>query len=155
MFARSSNTFKFSRQFDRRSPVEFGQKAEIPAGWFVVRFSHVEPMEKRRKTHGKWAKISSKHGSIFRVLRYSVNLPADNIVLDWAGWIDLQGRKETDQDHLTLTISNIRWYHFVCIPFKHVDPAYRLSSWIAVILGGLSVILGVLSIVLPWLQQAG
>jgi hypothetical protein len=130
------------RTFSRVSPVDFFENGGAPMGWIVVRHSHVGTILERRRTHGRWVKVTSAKGKIFRVLRYSVNLPANEIVMDWAGWIDLQGRKDEESDTLALTIVTARWWHFFIIPFRHVDPAYRLSAWLA----ALSVILGIVSI---------
>jgi len=130
--------------FQRVSPAEFAKKVELPAGWIVVRYSHVGPKLTRRKTHARWVAITSDRATVFRIVRYSVDLPADRIVIDWAGWIDLQGRTDEEVDEIELTITTARWYQFFTLPFRHVDPSYRLSAW----LGGISVGLGVLSIIL-------
>lgn len=128
--------------FKRVSPFNFFERGGPPLGWLVVRHSHVGSTAERRRTHGHWVLVTSVKGKIFRVLRYSVNLPADEIVVDWAGWIDLQGRTDQELDQLALTITTARWWQFFTIPFRHVDPAYRLSAW----LGAISVALGALSI---------
>jgi hypothetical protein len=134
--------------FRRVSPVEFFERGGVPLGWIVVRHSHVDTIRHRRQTHGRWVCLRSERGQIFRVLRYSVNLPASEIVVDWAGWIDLQGRGDKESEELSLTITTAQWWQFATIPFRHVDPAYRLSTW----LGAISVALGILSVLLvrPW-----
>ena len=113
-------------------------------GWIVVRHSHLDSKRDRRKTHGHWVAISSGKNRIYRIVRYSVNLPTDKIVLDWAGWIELQGRTDDEAEAIDLTIARATWPELAIIPFKHIDPGYRLSAW----LGGISVALGLLSVVL-------
>jgi hypothetical protein len=131
-------------KFARVSPVDFFERGGIPLGWIVLRHGHVDTILNRRRTHGRWVCIRSDKGKIFRVLRYSVNLPTSQIVMDWAGWIDLQGRTDKESEKLPLTITTARWWQFFTIPFRHVDPAYRLSAW----LGAISVGLGALSVLI-------
>jgi hypothetical protein len=135
------------RKFSRQSPVSFFERGGVPLGWIVIRHSHVRTVLERRETHGKWVSVSSGKRKIFRVLRYSVILPIDQIVIDWAGWIDLQGRTDEESSELMLTIETARWWQFITIPFRHVDPAYRLSAW----LGATSIGLGALSVVISLL----
>lgn len=130
--------------FKRVSPASFAEKVGLPLGWIVVRHTHVETKLKRRKTHGHWVAITSDKGTIFRILRYSVNLAADQVVMDWVGWIDLQGRTEDETETLGLAVRTARWYELPIIPFRHVDPGYRMSAW----LGAISLGLGALSVVL-------
>ena len=54
------------------------------------------------------------------------------------------GRTEDEQPELDLTIRRAKFWELAVIPFKHIDPGYRLSAW----LGGISLALGVLSLVL-------
>jgi len=133
-----------SGQFGRISPAKFADKVELAMGWIVVRHCHLSSKSDRRATHGHWVAITSGKHRIYRIIRYSVNLPADKVVVDWAGWIDLQGRTEDEQPELDLTIRRAKFWELAVIPFKHIDPGYRLSAW----LGGISLALGVLSLVL-------
>lgn len=126
------------------SPAKFADKIELPMGWIVVRHSHLGSKLERRKTHGHWVAITSGQNRIYRIIRYSVNLEADKIVMDWAGWIDLQGRTDDEADTLDLVITKATWCQLAVIPFKHIDPGYRLSAW----LGAISVGLGLLSVIL-------
>jgi hypothetical protein len=131
-------------RFTRVSPAKFAEKVGLPMGWIVVRHTHVESKLTRRKTHGRWVVVKSDKATIFRILRYSVNLAADQVVMDWVGWIDLQGRTDEEEDAIMLTISSARWHQLIVIPFRNVDPGYRMSAW----LGAISVGLGILSVVL-------
>lgn len=137
-----------NKTYSRKSPISFFERGGIPLGWVVVRHSHVDTVRDRRKSYGRWVSITCGKHRIFRVLRYSVNLPANQIVIDWGGWIDLQGRTDKESTSLNLQITTARWWQFFTIPFRHVDPAYRLSAW----LGAISILLGILSLFLtrPW-----
>jgi hypothetical protein len=126
------------------SPAKFADKVELPAGWTVLRFSHLDEKDARRATHGKWVALTRGRNTIYRVVRYSVTLPASDIVLDWAGWIDLQGRLADAPDQIQIAIRTPRLCEYLLIPFKHIDPGYRMSAW----LGAISVGLGVLSVIL-------
>jgi hypothetical protein len=115
----------------------------LDTGWIVLRHDHLETKTERRETHGRWVKIRSDKGTIYRIIRYSGSLGRDNIVIDYLGWIELQGREDEIQVSYPITISTVRWYETPILPFKHIDPGIRLSSY----LGGLSVILGILSLI--------
>ncbi len=130
--------------FKRTSPAKFADRVELPAGWTVLRHDHLPEKLQRRATHGKWVAIESGQNRIFRILRYSVNLPKRDIVLDWAGWIDLQGRNAKIYNSIPLKIRSPKILEYPIIPFRHVDPGYRMSAW----LGLLSVVLGSLSLIL-------
>lgn len=138
----------FEGDFARVSPTKFVEKIALPVGWFVVRFDQIQDKAARRNSHGKWFSIKSDRRTIYRMLRFSVNLkgttPNGNpeIVLDWAGWIDLYDRDENVDAPLHLTISRVSWWKRPWVYLKHPDPAVRLSSY----LGWASVILGAISI---------
>jgi len=128
----------------RVSPRQVHESYKLPLGWVVVRHGHLDTMSDRRKTHGRWVKIKSDKGTVYRLVRYSGSLPRDGIVIDYLGWMELQGRQDEIQESYPITISSVRWYENLILPFKHIDPGIRLSSY----LGGLSVILGIVSIYL-------
>lgn len=130
--------------FRRVSPAKFSERVELPAGWAVLRFSHLPGQETRRATHGRWIALTSGGNTIYRIVRYSITLSARDIVLDWAGWIDLQGRVADAPEVIPISIRSPRFWEYLIIPFKHIDPGYRMSAW----LGTISVALGVLSVVL-------
>lgn len=139
------------RKFDRVAPATFKERAELPLGWFVIRYSLVEDKGDRRKSHGRWYKIKSDRGTIYRTLRYSVKISGSNnkddicdIVLDWAGWIDLQGRNADEMETLDLRISPLSLIAYPLIPIRHPDSGIRISGW----LGLTSIGLGLLSVVL-------
>lgn len=130
--------------FTRKPPAQFGEKVDLPMGWIVLRHEHLADKLARRKVTYRWATVICGKNKLFRVLRFSVNLPANEIVLDWPGWIDLQGRTTDTLDLIELEIRTPHWWEYLIIPFRHVDPGYRMSAW----LGAISVGLGVLSVAL-------
>lgn len=130
--------------FSRKPPAQFGEKVDLPLGWAVLRHGHLNPKQKRRDVTYRWATIVCSKRKIFRVLQFSGNVPLNEIVLDWPGWIDLQGRVADTLDTIDLEVRKPHFWEYLVIPFSHVDPGYRMSAW----LGAISVGLGVLSIVL-------
>lgn len=142
----------FEGKFTRVSPAQFVEKIALPLGWFVVRFDQLPDKSARRRSHGKWFSIVSDKGTIYRMLRFSINLRGSSgaeeaqIVLDWAGWIDLHGRDEDVDMPLQLTISRVSGGRLPLVYLKHPDPAVRLSSylgWTSISLGALSIILAI------------
>lgn len=136
--------------FERKSPASFAQKVGIPPGWFVVSHRFFPDAKKRRSLHGSWFKIASDKGTIYRIIRFSPNLPGginkevSAVVVDWMGWIDLWGREENVDQEIELRFSKVSWWMYPYMAFSHPDPTHRLAGELAI----LSVGLGLLSIVL-------
>ncbi|HUW29349.1 MAG TPA: hypothetical protein VMV97_12145 [Sulfuriferula sp.] len=137
-------------QFTRVSPAAFLEKIGIPAGWFVISHRWMPEKSNRRLSHGRWFKIKSTHGEVFRILRFSASLEGSpkagsgQIVIDWPGWLDLFGRADDVDGPIELEFSEARWWQFPRLAVSHPDPTIRLSG----LLGLLSVVLGVLSAIL-------
>jgi len=138
--------------FTLLSPRAFAEvaKVEIPVGWFVISHRWMPEKVGRRLLHGRWSKIKSPNGEIFRILRFSTNLEGSpsqgsgQIVLDRVGWLDLQGRAENVDIPIQLEFIQARWWQFPKLAVAHPDPTIRLSGR----LGLWSVFLGALSIIL-------
>ena len=134
-------------KFTRKPPAQFGERVELPLGWTVIRHGHLDDQDKRREVTYRWAAILCGKQKIFRVIRFGASLASDEIVLDWPGWIDLQGRRAKILESVQLEIRTPHFWEYLIIPFKHVDPGYRLSAW----LGAISIALGLLSLGLAFL----
>lgn len=136
--------------FNRLSPTKFAEKASIPLGWMVISSRCVSSKSERRRTHGKWFRIESAHGTSYRVLRFSPNLAAPaadhpgKLVLDWPAWLELNGYADDVSTPLQLTITKASLWHLPQVAASHPDPTVRISSELALI----SVVLGILSIIL-------
>ena len=135
--------------FQRVSPAAFAEKIGIPLGWFVISHRWIADKKLRRKYHGKWFKLSTESGAIFRVIRFSANLTCTpsgpgQIVIDWPGWLDLFGREENVDGPVEISISPARWWEYPRLAISHPDPAMRLAGWISL----LSLLLGIVSIAL-------
>lgn len=140
---------QFKGEFSRKSPAKFFRDTDVPVGWFVVSHRWVSNKKDRRISHGKWHKITSKYETIYRILRYSVNLPKKEgvIVLDWIGWIDLNGREEAVDNPISLQIKTVKWWEYPKCALSHPDPAYRLATKLAIV----SIGLGFLSLIIAFL----
>ncbi|MGL6335698.1 hypothetical protein ACSZMH_11360 [Aeromonas jandaei] len=144
--------------FVRVSPSAFADKTGIPQGWFVISHRWMPDKLKRRKYHGKWFKLSTSSGCIYRVLRFSVNLRGKSgsqgdIVIDWPAWLDLFGREEDVNRAIEINITPAKWWEYPRLAISHPDPAMRLAGWIAIsslFLGALSVVLGGWSLYLSY-----
>lgn len=137
-------------RFTRVAPTALVQDMQIPAGWFVISHRWMPEKLNRRQSHGRWYKIKSSQGVVFRILRFSPNLRGSlsagsgGIVIDWAGWLDLHGQAEDVDGPIELEFSEARWWQFPRLAVSHPDPTVRLSG----LLGLGSVALGILSIIL-------
>lgn len=134
--------------FHRRSPAAFAAKVGIPPGWFVLSWAWMPDKQIRRRSHGRWFKITHGSRSVYRVLRFSGNLKADTkkregtIVIDYPAWLELNDYAEDLDGPVNLTIEPVSRWRFWTMAVSHPDPVYRLAG----ALGLTSLGLGVLSL---------
>lgn len=119
----------------------------LPTAYFAVSWRILPAKNERRRQCGKWFEISSGEGTIFRVLQYSSALKygenADpEILLDYSGWMELNGNSSDLGVPVKLTARRARWYQYPRLAVAHPDPSYRLASWVAM----LSLVLGALAL---------
>jgi len=151
--------FSVQRCFQRKSPTSFYSSGEGRLGWFIISSRLVEGRRRRRLTHGTICRLRTAQGSIYRVVRYSPNIGGSSaktetsgsgypktatceIVLDWLGWIELDGRKDDVSRNLIIEIDTIPTFMKLFYVFKHPEPAIVLGGY----LGLISVFLGFSSI---------
>ncbi len=124
-----------------------------PPAWLSISHRWVERKEDRRKLHGKWCRITSPYTSragIYRALRFGPTLAFDDaresgeVAIDWAGWLDLQGRDGLEQGELGLKIEVVGGLTVFLASWLHPDPSYRIASQISLV----SFALGILALVL-------
>ena len=135
--------------FQRVSPAKFAEKIGIPLGWFVISHRWIGSKKERRISHGRWFRLKTSSGTVYRVLRFSANLKSAagetaEIVLDYPAWLDLHGRAEDVDGPLEVCIEPAKWWEAPRLAVSHPDPSIRLAGWLAV----LSVFLGVVSVLL-------
>jgi hypothetical protein len=139
--------------FTRTTPAVFAQKTGIPAGWIVVHHDLVKTKAERRRASGRWFKLKSSSGNIYRILRFSPRLrgpPHDEpyeLVIDWPGWLILHNYDDNLDPPLVLEIFRTKWWEFPRLAVSHPDPLARTAG----ILGLVSVGLGILSVILALL----
>jgi len=129
----------------------------LPLGWFAINHSWIKDKSDRRTAFDKVYKISSKHGTIYRNIRFLPKLKGikknkenevtqtPQIMIDWSGWITLTDvDNEKKNVELTITKANpiALFYH----ADSHPDPAYRHSMFIARI----GLYLGIISLILAF-----
>jgi hypothetical protein len=121
---------------------------QIPPGWFTVSHHWVTPITRRRLGHGRWHKITAPGGySVYRLLRFSTTLPgtptsgSGHIVIDWIGWIDLNGRSPNVTQPLNLTVEEAPWWKWLSCAWSHPDQTFKIVIGLAVI----SIVLSVIS----------
>lgn len=141
---------EISGSFARVAPVAFAEKADFPLGWVVVSHRWLTAKADRRDAHGRWYRIQCDGRTIYRAIRFSGKLKGSpkqgigEIVIDWPGWLDLNGRAEEVDNSIELSLRRVRFYDLPRVPVHHPDPAIRVAGW----LGLISVGLGILSIIL-------
>ena len=138
--------------FRRVSPAAFADKAGIPIGWVVVSHRWMPAMAERRRSTGRWFRIESEFDTAFRIVRFSVNLPASpdqgtgDLVIDWSAWLRLSGFRDDTKPPLRLKFTRSGWWAFPFWVLTHPDPTVVLSgviSLISLVLGIVSLFLGI------------
>lgn len=141
--------------FSRISPAAFSERTGIPDAWFVISWRWMPEKSDRRRQHGKWYRIKSTNSTVYRVLRFSTHLPGSesqevgDIVLDWPGWLELNGFAENVDDSLELKIEPASWWVYPKCALAHPDPTHRLAAELALVsvaLGAISLVLGVVAL---------
>lgn len=111
-------------------------------------------------TSGKWYRIKSSYGTIYRVLRYQPQLSAGKgeesaeISVDYDGG-KILGFNRMGNNQIKIEIRSISLHEYVLATLNHPDPTFRIASWlglIALFIGGLSLISGLLSVILSLIQ---
>jgi hypothetical protein len=107
----------------------------------------------RRRSHGSWFKIESDRGTVFRILRFSVQLKGSpaigsgQLVIDWPAWLQLHGYEDQVDSPLELKFTRVGWWAFPILAVSHPDPTIRLSGALGVLSFGLGAVSVVLAIV--------
>jgi hypothetical protein len=145
---------KVKSKFQRKSPAEFAEKTGVPVGWFVLPFPMIEEKEQRRKLHGKWCRLASEKGAVYRVIRFSPRLKSKSttpeIVLDWVAWLELNGRDENVQDPIEISITKANPLQILFAAVHHPEPGYRIASWLALVSVGMGVVSLLMGIISLW-----
>ncbi len=125
---------------------------ELRDGWFAISYWLLN--EKDRQTrgyYGRWCKISSDKGSVYRCLRTTPMLKKDEspakICMDWDAWCRLTKGPESKKQ---ISLSIRKAYFFEPMIFGgHPDPATRMAYQIAF----LSLLLAILSLVVTFFPR--
>lgn len=140
-------------KFHREALSAPGDVAQLPGGWFAISHRWIDDRAARRRLHGRWFKLTSSYGTIFRAIKFAPNLKGGAnkeegaIVLDWPAWLELNGFPNELEEKLELSITRVRWWHWPKLAISHPDPAIQTSGW----LGILSLALGIISLFLALL----
>ena len=123
----------------------------LATNWVAVSHRFLETKDERRNAYGRWVKISSAEGSIYRVIRFSPRLKSKGkdtqILIDYAGWLVLTGFDEDTNKPLELTIKKASIFCYLHMALTSPEPLQRNNTVLALI--GLA--LGVISLVVSFL----
>lgn len=132
----------------RKSPESYAVMS-VPLGWVVLPARAIINAPDRRRLHGQWVVIKSKHQTIFRIVAFNGGLEildlqesAAQLVIDWMGWVELHDYDGDTNAPLDLTIEKAHIWQIMSGYLRHADPAYRLSSWATVLTTLISVVIG-------------
>ena len=139
-----------------RVPPSILGKAEdwkLAPAWFVLNPRWFGQKQDWRAARGRWCRIKSAHGAVYRAVQFAPNLeysnkrsvPAGRILIDWSAWAELSGLEERE-DELALEIRPVGVPGMVSASVNHPDPGQRVAAWVAVVslaLGRLSILLAI------------
>lgn len=111
----------------RPCPLPAGES--LLPGWFAL--SPEQVGEDPARAHGRWFRIASGHGAVYRSLQLSNGLPADGIALDWLAHHALEGGHAGAGAQglaLRLRIRSARFYEYPLCLLRHPNPATRLGG---------------------------
>jgi len=128
-----------------RFSIERSGKVPVATGWIALNHrystSHGGAM-----VRGKWYKIESSSGSVYRVLRFSPLLRhaqgefGGEVSLDWDSSLELWGGESASEPR-ELLVTEASLLQSVGCAWRYPDPAVQLSLRFAIVLGGLSLII--------------
>jgi hypothetical protein len=76
---------------------------------------------------------------VYRLLRFDARLSGSpitgigDIVIDWIGWIDLNGRAANVTEPLNLTVEEAPWWKWVSCAWSHPDQTFKIVIGLAVV----------------------
>jgi hypothetical protein len=123
----------------------------VKEGWFLLSYWLLPEADRlTRKYYGRWYKISCAEAHVYRCLRTSPTLSADDdpaiIVIDWDAWCRLSKNAKNDEKSLALSIRPACALEAMMFG-GHPDPSIRVSYQIAVF----SLFLGMISLIISLL----
>lgn len=108
----------------------------LALGWFAISHLWMEDKLQRRHAYSTVYKIKSKHGTIYRTIRFSPRLKGTpksqegQMLIDWHGWLticeDLQ-----EGSPIELSIKKANPFEVFYHSITHPDPGYRHSMAVA------------------------
>jgi hypothetical protein len=123
--------------FDRVAPTQ--QTEQLPLGWFAISHRYVDGKKGRREAHGEWYRLKSKHGTVYRVLRFSPRLKGSpkqevgQLLMDWNGWLELSGYGDSEHEPIEIEVKKAAWWEYFHLAMSHPDPTYRHNSALAIV----------------------
>jgi len=147
----------FTRRFDE------SRKEYIEDAWFAVSHKIINRQLKndgyieldienkakkiRRKSHGKWFKISNGNYAIYRLIKFNPHLKCgdekSDIAIDWQGFIELSDYASDTPESLNLELKPANFFENIIANMKHPDVAIRTAYRLSLILGLLSLLVSV------------
>ena len=88
--------------------------------------------------------MTSGRNTVYCIVCYSVTSATNEIVLDWAGRMTSKVAQMKPQIKSILPYARCAYEKYLVIPFKYINPGYRISAWLGTIFVGL----GILSVIL-------
>lgn len=123
--------------FERVAPTQ--QTEQLPLGWFAISHRYVDDKKGRRKAYAEWYRLKSKHGTIYRILRFSPRLKGSprqevgQLLMDWNGWLELTGYGDGERETIEIEVKRAKWWEYFHLAMSHPDPAYRHNSALAIV----------------------
>jgi hypothetical protein len=104
----------------------------------------------RRNYRGKWFKISSDKGAIYRLLKFNPNLKLvddkSEMAIDWQGFIELSDFATDLPESLNLELKPANFFETIIANMKHPDAGVRAAYKLSLFLGLLSLVISLVQL---------
>jgi ferric-dicitrate binding protein FerR (iron transport regulator) len=103
----------------------------LPPGWFALNPGQFDGEDEQARAHGRWFRIATGHGTVYRALQLTPGLPREGIVLDWPARRALEGGHAgagAESAALRLDIRVARFIEYPRCLLSHPSPAVRLGG---------------------------
>jgi hypothetical protein len=108
----------------------------LPPGWFALNPEQFDGEDQQRRAHGRWFRIATGHGAVYRALQLTPGLPREGIVLDWPARRALEGGHAgagAEATPLRLDIRSARIIEYPRCLLGHPSPVVRLGGQAALV----------------------
>lgn len=112
-------------------PVSMPGGELLPPGWFALHPDQFDGEDAQARAHGRWFRIATGHGAVYRALQLTPGLPREGVALDWPARHALEGGHAgagLESAPRRFDIRSARLVEYPRCLLAHPSPAARLGG---------------------------